>query len=141
MSKKPLFLLVVLLTAVPLAQAADVTLRIVGDARPQFKTMMSADQLKNGMNLLSTDPTGVKLWANLKSQGGFIAVDWAMTDLSGKALESSLVRIESASSGSPRSEERCLECTEPKNGPRVCHEVPCPVRVPCCPNHHFCCIK
>ena len=138
---KRLLIAVLLFVSASMAQAADMTLRIVGDEREQFKTMWNADRLKNGMNLFATDPTGLKLFADLKGQGGFATFDWVFTDAAGRALPSSLVKIENVTTGTPRSEELCLQCTEPPHGPRVCHEVPCPIRVPCCPNHHACCIK
>jgi hypothetical protein len=122
-----LFVAFLLIASVSLIWAADMTLRITGDARQPFKTTMSTDKLVNGMNLIHTDQSGVKLWANLKKEGESSSVEWVLTDMAGTKLPSSTIRIQSQNS-----EERCLQCTEPKTGPRVCHEVPCPIRVPCC---------
>jgi hypothetical protein len=127
-----------LFVSASLLSAADLTIVINGDARPTFQRMLTADELKSGMNLIAT-ANGRKVWANLKNQGGDALVDWVITDMSGATVASSLVRIQTA--GTPRSEERCLQCVEMPNGSRQCHEVPCPIRVPCCSNHHHCCIK
>jgi hypothetical protein len=142
---KRLFVALLLFASVSLATAADITLRVVGDARQPFQTMLNANKLRNGMNLILTDPTGVKIWANLKKEGKFSRVDWVMTDMAGKTLESFLVKIEYAS---PRSQEgKCWDCKKSPDGPAGppnCTEVPCPIHIPCCqdPLHPLqCCVK
>ena len=120
-----------LLMAVSMLQAGDMTLRIVGDARPRFQTMMKADELRNGMNLVQTDQ-GIKLWANLKKHGAFSDVEWVMTDAAGKTLPSSFVTIEGSGPHYADYPGQCYRCTEPTTGPRVCTPIPCPVHVPCC---------
>lgn len=127
-----------LFASASLLQAADLTITIYGDARPTFQKMLNGDELKSGMNLIST-AEGQKVWANLKNQGGDAVVDWVVTDMAGRTLPSSVIRIHTA--GTLHSEERCLQCIEMPNGSRICHEIPCPIRVPCCSNHHRCCIK
>jgi hypothetical protein len=136
--KKLVLVASLLLATASLLPAGDLTIVINGDARPTFQRMMNADELKSGMNLIST-ADGRKVWANLKNQGGDAVVDWVVTDMAGATLPSSMVRIHTV--GTQRSEERCLQCVELPNGTRQCHEVPCPIRVPCCSNHHRCCIK
>ena len=132
---------ILLFASASLLCAADMTIIIQGDARGAFQRLWAADQVKEGLNLVET-AGGRKLWANVKGGGGFATYDWVFTDMSGRTLASSLIRIQTMpTGGTPRSEERCLECVENPNGTRTCHEVPCPVRVPCCSNHHWCCIK
>jgi hypothetical protein len=135
---KRILIAFLLFVSASLLSAADLTIVINGDARPTFQRMLTADELKSGMNLIAT-ANGRKVWANLKNQGGDALVDWVITDMSGATVASSLVRIQTV--GTQRSEERCLQCVEMPNGSRQCHEVPCPIRVPCCSNHHRCCIK
>jgi hypothetical protein len=137
--KRILVVAFLLFASASLVMAGDLTIVINGDARPTFQKMMSADELKSGMNLIST-VDGRKIWANLKNQGGDALVNWVVTDMAGTPLPSSLVRIQTTG-GVQHSEERCLECVEMPNGTRQCHEVPCPIRVPCCSNHHRCCIR
>ena len=100
------------------------------------------------MNLILTDPSGVKICANLKKEGKFSAVDWVMTDMAGKTLESFLVKIESVNSRVPMEQTgKCWTCPKTAaDGPPHpgCTEVPCPMKIPCCldPQKPLqCCIK
>ncbi|HEX9501295.1 MAG TPA: hypothetical protein VGA10_06540 [Thermoanaerobaculia bacterium] len=137
---KRLFVALLLVASASLVRADDITLRIIGDARQPFKAMMSTDKLLNGMNLIRTDQSGVKLWAELKKDGESSVINWILTDMAGARLPSSTIRIQNTQN----SEEKCMSCTEPKTGPRVCTEVDCQkIRIPCCqPGKPLrCCIK
>jgi hypothetical protein len=113
-------------------QSETITLQVVADIQSKFQTMMEKKQFRQGMNLVSTDPAGEKLWADLtKSKGGHsVYIDWIVTDKSDKKLQTSLVSITTGQPGTPLSEERWLVCTEPKGGKRVCRVVPCVPKFP-----------
>ena len=144
---KPVFLFaILLLTTVPVGKAAEenvqkkqlgpsemISLEVVANLDSKFQEMLDSKQLRLGMNLVSTDPTGKKVWANLtKGKAGHsVYIDWVVTDKSDKKLETSMVSILTGQAGTPQSVERWLVCTEPKTGPRVCHEVPCVPKFPC----------
>jgi hypothetical protein len=136
---KPLFLFAILLLAtVPVARAGEtIILRIRADAKQKFHAMMDKNQLREGMNLIVTEASGNKVWANLKKEGQFAVVDWVITDRAGKRLETTMVNIQFVS---PRSEEKWQVC--PK-GPDDCHDVPCVPKFPCCQKDHkmWCCIE
>ncbi len=122
---------ILLLATFSLARAAEtIQLQIVGDAHQKFQAMINNKQLKEGMNLVLTNPSGEKVWADVKKEGQLVAVDWVITDRSDKKLATSALSISNVQPGTPRSEEKWYRCTEPKNGPRQCTEVPCVPKFP-----------
>ena len=139
---KPLFAFAILLMVTPV-QAATPS----DDAPAVFQRMCNAGQLKKGMNLILTYRNGHKLWANLKAEGnGHASVEWIISNAAGKTIPSVLVK----SNSGPRAAEypgKCYRCVKSPSGPASddsnCHEIPCPVHVPCCNNNGhdlWCCI-
>src|SRR5260370_40978908 len=118
---KRLFVALLLVASASLVRADDITLRIIGDARQPFKTMMSTDKLLNGMNLIRTDQSGVKLWAELKKDGESSVINWILTDMAGARRPYSTIRIQNTQN----SEEKCMSRTDPKTGQPGSTQVKC----------------
>jgi len=121
-----------LIAAASLAYATD-------DATTIFKRLWAADQLHRGLNLILTYPNGQKLWADAKAENGYATINFVVTDGAGRRIPTVILDR----SGRPRlaavSEVDTCRICDP-NG-KNCHDGPCPIHVPCCPNHHWCCIK
>jgi len=118
--------------SVSLTQAANpLRIDVAEDVHRKIHALIDTGKLREGMNLVTTTPTGEKLWADVKKEGQFVVMSWVVTDSSDRRLPTSEVVINFGPNASPRSDEKWLVCTEPPNGPRKCTEVPCVPRFPC----------
>jgi hypothetical protein len=128
---KRFFIAIFLLAAAATTYAAE-------DAHTIFKRMWDADQLHKGMNLIQTYPNGQKLWADLKADNGYAIVNWVVTDAAGKQIPSVVFNKRGQRESRILNEiDKCTVCDpDGKN----CKVADCPMRVPCCSNHHWCCI-
>jgi hypothetical protein len=103
---------------------------IENDATKDFDSLLQNKTLKLGRNLVATNPSGSKLWAEVSKHGNDLNVRWELTNKEGHKLPARLFDITS-STEQPRSEERWLVCVTGTDGKLHCTETKCVPRFPC----------
>ena len=103
---------------------------IEADVTSEFDSMLREQRLKLGRNLVHTDASGQKLWADVAKDGTDVSVAWQVTGKQERPVPTRVFEISKASPA-PRSEERWLVCTVGTDGKLHCTETKCPVKFPC----------
>ncbi len=126
---KRLLVAVFLFASVKLVAAAETTHLVVNeDIHQKIHAMIANKQLRKGMNLVATTPTGERIWADVKREGQSVVMTFVITDRSDKKLPTSEFAI--SFGGNVSSEEKWYVCTTTTSGQLHCTEVPCVPKFP-----------
>src|ERR1700682_4217504 len=112
------------------AKQKTTELIVDSDFSADFENLLKEKRLKLGKNLVASDASGSKLWANVTKDGSDLVVDWQVTDKEDRRIPSEVFGIRKQGA-TLRSEETWYVCTEGPGGKRDCKITKCVPRFPC----------